>query len=115
MSRFRQLIDDTRTRIREIGTADLAALLAGSPPPVLLDVRETDEFAKGHLPGARHVSRGVLEGNIEDIVPDPATPVVLYCASGNRSALAADNLQRMGYRDVVSLAGGYKAWVAEKR
>ena len=111
--RFRSYIADVKTRIREVTVEGyLAELAGGKTQPVLIDVREADEVAKGHAPGARLISRGILEGNIEDEVPDLNTPLILSCASGNRSALAAESLQKMGYTDVRSLAGGFKAWLA---
>ena len=108
--RFRTYIAGVKSRIREV-TVDgyLAEVVAGAKP-VLIDVREADEVAQGHPAGALLISRGVLEGSIEDEVADAATPIVLSCASGNRSALAAESLQQMGYIDVRSLAGGFKAW-----
>lgn len=77
----------------------------------LVDVREESEFAAGHLPGAVHLGKGVIERDIEKAIPDTAAPIVLYCGGGFRSALAADNLQQMGYTDVLSMDGGYSAWV----
>lgn len=77
---------------------------------LLIDVREESEYAKDHLPGAMHLGKGILERDIEVRVPDPNTPIVLYCGGGFRSALAADNLQKMGYRKVLSMAGGIRGW-----
>ena len=77
---------------------------------VLIDVREESEFAAGHIPGAIHVSKGVIERDIETVVPDPNTEILLYCGGGFRSALSADNLQRMGYQNVVSVDGGWRGW-----
>lgn len=110
-SRYLQLAAEAKARVREITVAELAAgpLPAGTR---LLDVRETEEFGAGRLPGAEHVSKGVIETRIEELVPDPATPIVCYCAGGNRSALVAENLQRMGYTQVRSLAEGFKGWIA---
>ena len=107
-SRFTQLIDDAKTRVREISAAEAARQHAGGA--VLIDVRESDEFAKGHAAGAVPLSKGVIELRIEEAVPDVATPIVCYCGGGFRSALAADNLQKMGYTNVTSMAGGFKAW-----
>ena len=109
-SRFQLLTADAKTRIVEVTVEELRAELAAGEKPLLIDIRETEEYAQGAVPGARHLARGVLEGRIEQAVPDPATPLVLYCAGGNRSALSADNLQKMGYTRVRSLAGGYGAW-----
>ena len=87
------------------------ALTSGSPP-LLIDVREADEHATGIIPGAHPVTRGLLEGKIEELAPAPTTWIVCYCARGNRSALAADSLRAMGYQQVSSLAGGISAWRA---
>ncbi len=107
-SRFKQLTDDAKTRVREISPAEAARQHAGGA--VLIDVRESDDFANGHAAGAVHLSKGVIELRIEEAVPDVSTPIVCYCGGGSRSALAADNLQKMGYTNVVSMAGGLKAW-----
>ena len=77
---------------------------------VLVDVREDNEWAKDHLPGAVHLGKGVIERDVEKQIPDTATPLVLYCGGGFRSALAADNLQKMGYRNVLSMDGGIRGW-----
>jgi len=106
--RFEKLAADAKTRIQET-TADEAAERR-SLGAVLIDVREADEFLKEHAAGATHLSKGMLEVKIEEAVPNPQSPIVLYCGGGNRSALAADNLQKMGYKNVWSLAGGFKAW-----
>ena len=106
--RFKQLADDAKTRVREVSASEAATHHAGGA--VLIDVREGDEFAKGHAQGAIHLSKGVVELRIEETVPDVATMIVCYCGGGSRSALAADNLQKMGYKNVASMAGGFKAW-----
>ena len=106
--RFEKLVNDAKTRVGEI-SAQLAAERQ-SQGAVLIDVREADEFAKGHAPGALGLSKGVVELKIEQHVPDPSTPLICYCGGGSRSALAADNLKRMGYQNVLSLAGGFKGW-----
>jgi rhodanese-related sulfurtransferase len=80
---------------------------------ILVDVREQSEFAAGRLPGAVHLGKGVIERDIEKTIPDPATPLVLYCGGGFRSALAADAIQKMGYSDVVSMDGGWTAWTGK--
>jgi len=106
--RFEKLANEAKARIREISAAEAAKLqLQGA---ILVDVREADEFAKEHASNALGLSKGVIELKIEQQVPDPATPIVCYCGGGNRSALVADNLQKMGYKDVMSVAGGFKAW-----
>ena len=107
-ARFAQLANDAKTRIREVSPAEAREL--HSHGALLIDVREAEEFAKGHAAGALHLSKGVLEMKIEETAPDLAKPIVCYCGGGNRSALAADNLQRMGYINVSSMAGGFKAW-----
>jgi rhodanese-related sulfurtransferase len=106
--KFKKITDDAKNRIREISVSDAAKRLAEGA--VLIDVREADEFAKGHAKGAIGLSKGVLELKIEEIVPDESKPIMCYCGGGSRSALAAENLQRMGYKDVASVAGGFKAW-----
>ena len=111
---FSELCEHARGRIEEIEPEELASKLReGDPGWVLIDVRENDEFREGHLPGARGIGRGVLEFHIADEVPDPETEIVLYCRGGNRSALAADSLQRMGYTNVLSLRGGYREWTSD--
>lgn len=108
--RFLQLVDDALTRIQEIDAATLLERIERRHPFHLVDVREAAEFAAGHLPGARHLSKGILERDIERVIPDTDAEIVLYCGGGFRSALAADALQRMGYRRVHSLAGGWRGW-----
>lgn len=108
---FLKLAAEARARVREITVEELAR--EGLPPgAVLVDVRESDEFAAGRLPGAVHASRGVIEQRVGDLAPDASTPIVCYCAGGNRSALAADSLQRMGYTRVISLKEGFRGWSA---
>ena len=105
---FVTLANDARKRIREIAPQEIAKL---KQSPVIIDVRENDEFAEGHISGARNVSRGVLERKVRNVVPDPLLPILLYCSCGSRSALAADNLQKIGYQNVYSLKGGLSAWL----
>ena len=108
MTRYQALLQDAKTGIRE---TDIDALhRAGPGLGLLIDTREPAEWAAGHIPGATLLPRGILEGKIEDLAPDVDQPIVVYCASGGRSALAAESLQRMGYRKVLSLAGGFNAW-----
>ena len=109
---FLRIVDDAKTRIREVGVDDVKALLDGNQPFVLIDVREESEWARGHLPRAQHLSKGIIERDIETAIPDRATLLVLYCGGGFRSALAADTIQRMGYRNVVSMDGGWREWTA---
>lgn len=106
------MVDEVRPRIREVTIDQARARLAANPKAVLLDVREDSEWQAGHAREARHLGRGVLERDIERLIPDPGTEVIMYCGGGFRSALACDVAQRMGYRNVFSLAGGYKAMAA---
>lgn len=108
--RFLQLVADAKSRIKECTVADVRAQQQAQAPFVLIDVREESEYAAGHIPGALHISKGVLERDIEAKVPDLHTPLILYCGGGYRSALAADALQKMGYTNVLSMDGGWRAW-----
>ena len=103
------LINEAKTRIRQATPAEVKEMHARGEDVVYLDVREPNEWNLGHLPGAMHIPRGTLETKIEAVVPRDRK-VVIYCASGNRSALAADTLQQMGYRDVVSMSAGFTGW-----
>jgi rhodanese-related sulfurtransferase len=107
---FLKLVQDAKTRVKECTADDVKARLDRGEKFVLVDVREESEWANGHLPGAVHMGRGVIERDVEMRVPDPETPMVLYCGGGFRSALAADNLQKMGYTNVVSMDGGFRVW-----
>jgi rhodanese-related sulfurtransferase len=108
--RFLQIVDDAKTRVRQVTVDEVKQMLDRSELFELIDTREESEFARGHLPRARHLSKGIIERDIEAAIPNPATPIVLYCGGGFRSALAADNLQKMGYTDVVSMDGGWREW-----
>ena len=108
--RFLKLVDDARTRIRETNVDAVRARLDRGDKFVLVDVREESEFAKDHLPGAIHMGKGVIERDVEMKVPDLNAEMVLYCGGGFRSALAADNLQKMGYTNVISMDGGIREW-----
>jgi rhodanese-related sulfurtransferase len=108
--RFLQIVQDARARVRELTVADVKAKLDRGEQFHLFDVREESEYAKDHLPGAVHLGKGVIERDIEGRVPDPAAEIVLYCGGGYRSALAADNLQKMGYTNVWSMDGGWRGW-----
>jgi sulfur-carrier protein adenylyltransferase/sulfurtransferase len=110
MPSYRELLEQTRAGIEEVDAAGARDLLAASEPPLLVDIREPDEWSEGHLPGAIHVPRGNLESRIERAAPDRAQPIILYCAAGNRSVFAAKTLDELGYESVVSLAGGYTDW-----
>jgi rhodanese-related sulfurtransferase len=108
--RFLKIVDDARTRIRETTVDDIKAKLDRGEKFLLVDVREESEFAKDHLPGAIHLGKGIIERDIEARVPELNTLMVLYCGGGFRSALVADNLQKMGYSNVISMDGGIRDW-----
>ena len=108
--RFLKIVDDARSRVRELTVAQVKAKLDRGEKCILVDVREESEWAKDHLPGAVHLGKGILERDIEQRVPDTGTELVLYCGGGFRSALAADNLQKMGYTNVWSMDGGIRGW-----
>ena len=108
--RFLKIVDDAKSRIKEISIDEVKQKLDCGEEFALVDVREESEFAKDHLPGAIHLGKGVIERDIEGRVPDLNTPLVLYCGGGFRSAMAADNLQRMGYTKVLSMDGGIRGW-----
>ena len=107
---FLQIVQDAKTRIRECTIADVRRRQAAGEPLTFVDVREESEFAKGHIPGAIHLGKGVIERDIEAKIPNPATELLLYCGGGFRSALAADNLQKMGYTNIISMDGGWRSW-----
>jgi rhodanese-related sulfurtransferase len=109
--KFLQLVDDAKKRVKETDAPDVKCRMDTGEKFVLIDVREESEWAKGHLPGAVHMSKGVIERDIEKRVPDTNTKLILYCGGGFRSVLAADNLQKMGYTNVESMDGGWKGWV----
>ena len=109
-ARFLRIVEDAKVRVREVSIDDVKARLDRGDKFVLVDVREESEYAKDHLPGAIHLGKGVIERDIEERVPELNTPVVLYCGGGYRSALAADNLQKMGYSNVLSMNGGIRGW-----
>lgn len=109
-ARFLQIVEDAKTRIREISIDDVKARLDRHDRFVLVDVREESEYAQDHLPGAIHLGKGVIERDIEERAPELNTTLVLYCGGGYRSALAADNLQKMGYTNVLSMDGGIRGW-----
>ena len=108
--RFLQIVNDARSRVKEATVDDVKAMLDRGEQLLLVDVREESEFAKDHLPNAIHLGKGVIERDIEQRVPDTNARLVLYCGGGYRSALAADNLQKMGYTNVISMDGGIRVW-----
>jgi rhodanese-related sulfurtransferase len=108
--RFLKIVDEAKTRVRATNVDEVKSKLDRGEKFVLVDVREESEFAKDHLPGAIHLGKGVIERDIEARVPKLDTPLVLYCGGGFRSALAADNLQKMGYTNIISMDGGIRDW-----
>lgn len=110
--RFLKVVDEARPRIREVSVAEARRRLAANAKAVLVDVREDHEWAAGHAGEAIHLGKGIFERDLEKTAPDAETELILYCGGGFRSALAADAAQRMGYQNVASLAGGYKAMAA---
>ena len=108
---FLKIVQDAKSRVKECTVAEVKARLAAGEKFALVDVREESEYAAAHAAGSMHISKGVMERDVEKKIPDPATPIVLYCGGGFRSALAADNLQKMGYTNVISMDGGWRAWV----
>ena len=107
--RFLALVEDAKARVREMTVAELKERL-GAGGFHLVDVREAEEWAAGHIPGAQHLCKGIIERDVETKFPDANAEIVLYCGGGFRSALAADNLQKMGYTRVISVAGGWRGW-----
>ena len=108
--RFLAIVNDARSRIRETDVAAVHERLERDEDFFLVDVREESEYAAGHLPRALHLGKGGIERDIERSIPKSDAPIVLYCGGGYRSALAAENLQRMGYTNVLSMDGGYRGW-----
>lgn len=108
--RFLAIVDEARARVKECRVDDVRRMLDAGESFILVDVREESEFARGRLPGAVHIGKGVIERDAEAKLPDPAATIILYCGGGFRSVLAADNLQKMGYTNVISMDGGYRGW-----
>jgi rhodanese-related sulfurtransferase len=109
MNRFQKLVAQAKEKITEISPADARAQ-SENGGAVLIDVREEDDWREDHAKGAKHLERGIIELEIEEQVPDLKTPIICYCGGGSRSALVAESLQKMGYENVRSLAGGFRAW-----
>ncbi|WP_166826948.1 rhodanese-like domain-containing protein [Thalassoroseus pseudoceratinae] len=107
---FLEIVNDAKTRVQECNVDDVKQRLDAGVTFHLIDVREESEYANGHLPGAIHLGKGVIERDIEKNIPDTDAPLVLYCGGGFRSALAADALQKMGYSSVISMDGGWSGW-----
>jgi rhodanese-related sulfurtransferase len=108
---FLKLVESVKTRIRETDVHDVKRRLDAGERFFLVDVREESEWSRGHLPGAIHLSKGIIERDIEKTIADPSAAIVLYCGGGFRSALAADSLQQMGYSNVRSMDGGWRVWL----
>jgi len=108
--RFLRLVEEARKQVRELSVEEVKEKLESGEKMCLIDVREGEEFARGRLPGAESLCKGIIERDIEKLAPDPAAPLVLYCGGGFRSALAAESLQEMGYKNVASMWGGWRAW-----
>ncbi|MBZ5646915.1 MAG: sulfurtransferase [Acidobacteriia bacterium] len=107
---LKQLVDEAKRNIKEIDVNELKRMQKSGDEFILIDVRDHPEVANGMIPGAKHLTRGMLEVNIDQITADKNKKIVLYCGGGTRSALSADNLKKMGFNNVISLAGGWKAW-----
>ena len=107
---FLKLVDEAKSRVKETDINGYKKMVANGEKPLLIDTREDNEWAAGHAAGAVHLSKGIIERDIETRVSDKGTKIVLYCGGGFRSALAADALRKMGYTDVISLDGGWRAW-----
>ena len=107
---FLKLVNDAKTRVKEVTVAETRGRLKQNPEAKLIDVREDKEWDAAHAAGAIHLGKGIIERDIETTVPDKSTELILYCGGGYRSALAGDVLQTMGYTNVFSMAGGWKAW-----
>jgi rhodanese-related sulfurtransferase len=110
-SQFLKLVQDAKKHVKETNVAEVKRRGDAGEKFLLVDVREDNEWAKGHVPGAVHLGRGIIERDIEQRVPDTSAKIILYCGGGFRSALAAENLQKMGYTNVESMDGGWKGWV----
>lgn len=107
---LKQLVDEAKKNIKEIDVNELKRMQKSEQDFILIDVRDHPEVANGMISGAKHLTRGMLEVNIDQLTTDKNKPIVLYCGGGTRSALSADNLKKMGFKNVISLAGGWKAW-----
>lgn len=107
---FLKIVNDSKKRIKEIDFRDIKKRIDAGEKFILVDTREDNEWQRGHIPNAIHLGKGIIERDIEVAIPDKSAPLVLYCGGGFRSALAADNLQKMGYKNVVSMDGGWRGW-----
>jgi rhodanese-related sulfurtransferase len=109
---FLKIVDDAKSRVKEVTVSQAVERLKANPKALLIDVREDNEWAAGHAAHAKHLGKGIIERDIDAQVPDRGTELILYCGGGFRSALAADNLQQMGYTNVYSMDGGWRGWTA---
>ena len=109
--KFLALVNDAKKQVKETNVADVKRRMDAGEKFVLVDVREESEWAQGHLPGAIHLGKGIIERDVEQSVPDTEAKIILYCGGGFRSALAAENLQKMGYSNVESMDGGWRGWI----
>jgi rhodanese-related sulfurtransferase len=107
---FLNLVRDAKKRVKEADAAEIKQRLDGGEKMIIVDTREDIEWARGHVAGAIHLGKGIIERDIENTIPDKEATIVLYCGGGFRSALAADNIQKMGYRNVISMDGGWRVW-----
>lgn len=110
--KFLKLVNESKTKVKQTNVEGVKRRMDAGEKFLLVDVREDNEWANGHLPGAVHMGRGIIERDIEAAIPDTNTKMILYCGGGFRSALVADNLQKMGYTNVESMDGGWKGWIA---
>ena len=108
---FLKLVEESKKHIRETNIQEVKHRLDAGEKFHLVDVREESEFARGHLPRALHLSKGTIERDVETAIPDKSAPIVLYCGGGFRSALSAENLQKMGYTNILSMEGGWRGWI----
>ena len=107
---FLAIVNDAKTRVKELDFKEVKKRLDAGEKMTIVDTREDSEWANGHIPGAVHLGKGVIERDIEKIIPDKNATIVLYCGGGYRSALAGDNIQKMGYKNVISMDGGWRGW-----
>jgi rhodanese-related sulfurtransferase len=107
---FLKIVEDAKSRVKQTDVATVLARLKKGEKLILIDVREDNEWAKGRIVGAIHLGKGVIERDIESAIPDKKTELILYCGGGFRSALSADNLQKMGYKSIISMDGGWRGW-----
>jgi rhodanese-related sulfurtransferase len=107
---FLAIVNDAKSRVKEADFRDIKKRLDAGEKMIIVDTREDNEWARGHIPNAIHLGKGIIERDVEKTIPDKNAPLVLYCGGGFRSALAADNLQKMGYKNVISMDGGWRGW-----